>query len=215
MEITVRIIGQRHPEKLGDKITEFGAMQAVAMAGKLAKLGHTPKKAHHSGLRRARQTAELMMSEFVATYDAPGHEPALNFTQTFERALGADHGRIKAEIAQVAELGGMVSHALEISEYARAGREVVSIGIRRIASLRGEEGAVALATSHSPWIELAAVDPPTMKYEIALGDAVLYEVTVDRSKMGLDGVRITGSRLIRCPIQRDPANPRGWIEIAD
>lgn len=195
-----RIVVMRHPERKvegavgADEISPHGAEQAWAMASKLKSLGYVFTYLVYSGLKRTLQTARLM----AAAFDLPLNTElvkveAFDFTLTLKTTVKDSTG-FKAEVARMKALTGTneltVAQALEHSEYARRGQKIVTSGLFVVAGVM-TDGETALVLSHSPWTELAAVDPAAMPYGIGEADAIVYTI---------DGDRIVASQLLKAPL---------------
>ncbi len=192
--MTVKIVVVRHPEKNGDRITPHGAEQAFAAAVALEHFKF--ERLLHSGLHRAWQTLQVMAAAMDLEVDVPAESrPFLNFTETLTATVRDSKGFF-AEVEAMKKTEGVdkltLAMALRHSEYARLGRRIVTKGLIVLAvdmELRGQ--MTALAVSHSPWLELAALDPETTPYSVGEADAVVYTVE--------DG-RVVSSELIKAPL---------------
>lgn len=188
------IIVVRHPEKTGDAITAYGAQQAFTAALALGALYPKITQLLWSGANRAWQA-------LLVTWAAIGRDDGGWFKENrgfhFEPTLTntvKDSAGFNAEVAEMKQMLGKtaltVADALKHSEYARLGQEVMTNTLLELAS-RMKDGDVALAISHSPWLELAAVDPVTMPYGIGEADAIVYKV---------EGGKVFASDLVKAPL---------------
>lgn len=195
------IVVVRHPEKDGDRITPHGAEQAFAAAlalGERFKNFGGFDRLIHSGANRAWQALRVMAA--TMNLNLPLEEYSLlNFTATLEKTLGSSDA-FYAEVAKMKAAEGAdrltLAMALRHSEFARQGRQIMINGLLGLAgdmTRKGQE--VALAVSHSPWLELASFDTETMPYGVGESDAVVYVVK--------DG-KIISSELIRAPLPGKP-----------
>ncbi|TAN33501.1 phosphoglycerate mutase family protein [Patescibacteria group bacterium] len=191
------IIVVRHPEKDGDKITALGAMQAFATALALGAMFPKITQILWSGANRAWQAAMVTLAALGGDGRWLKESRGFHFEPTFTNVYGKDApAAFKAETAAIKERLGKsaltVADALEHSEYARQGRVVMTDTLFKLASTMKDDDVV-LAVSHSPWLELAALDPATMPYGIGEAEAVAYHIedskilTIERVLSSLAG----------------------------
>lgn len=179
------IVVARHPQKDphgADEITGFGAMQAWAAAEnlrtkrRLAKVG----RLIYSGANRTWQASRVMAAALWLSL-VPEENEAFHFKKLFDQIFGEKGGEeaFWEDFRRVKEAGGTVGAALEISAYARLGRQQVERAILQLASdMAGKEQRIALVLSHSPLLELAVPSAfqGVIPYQIAETDAVIYRV---------------------------------------
>jgi phosphohistidine phosphatase SixA len=194
MKEAVRIVVVRHPEKDGDRITPHGAEQAFAAAlalGELDKRSGLPsfERLLYSGLHRTWQASQVMAAALGLKIPAE-EQPFLNFAETVAATVRNSAGfSAELEAMRAAEKTDQltVTMALRHSEYARRGREIMTAGLITLAVDMERQGqTMALAVSHSPWLELAAPAVfEKMPYGINEADAAIYIVEDGRiSSMG-------------------------------
>lgn len=195
---TRTVVAVRHPQKDGDAITPLGAQQAFAAAQALSQRYGEFAGILHSGANRTKQAATVMGAA-LGQYGMFGSRTALHFKTTLEATLGT----VEAFTAEVAALkaanGGAtpsLAFALERSKYASDGREVVAEAIIRAAS-EIKDGQTIIVVSHSPWVELAMLDPMTAPYGVGEADAVAYVVKYDAAR---GNGRIISSEMIAAPL---------------
>lgn len=203
------IIVVRHGERLGskdgrggaDKLSPKGFMQMAATGHKLRELGlHCVSHLLSSGADRATQGAGVL--QLAMELNPPLKVETvlgLNFTRTLTTYLKDTHGFYAEVDCMKAAEGGVdaltVEMALRHSDYARDGRRIMTDWLVEFADSMWN-GQLALCVSHSPWSELAAVEPASMPYGIGEADAVVYQIGQDNYRS-----TIVQSTIIPCPVE--------------
>lgn len=184
---TNTVLVMRHGEKgKGDALTATltakGAEQifaaCVGIAKAMAEQGGKVSRLLYSGLLRTWQSV-MIAGAALNLKTEPVVISGFSFEETHQKVFNSSLEAFKAEVAAMKETcNGQplnVASALTMSEFARQGRDIVQKAIIDLAS-NLDDGEVALAISHSPWAELAAVNPETMPYGIGEADTVTYAV---------------------------------------
>lgn len=198
----VDIFLARHPQKKGDEITPHGALQAFAAGVALRGRGVKVAQAFYSGALRTFQAANVMIAGLgpeIYRGTRPLERPGLNFRDVYTPIFGSGEAATQACLAEIAAVHAVedsVAQAIRISRYARGGREAMVkflLEQAREMQIIGYEASAVLCLSHSPWLELAAVEPEKMPYSLPEASIVHYRLQVLRNI-------IVSSELILPPI---------------
>jgi len=168
----------RHGEKDGDALTERGRKQIEAACEALGQI-LSFDRVLTSGARRTAQCGEIAIDTLSSSLRAEVND-GLMFLETMNMVYGENATKkCLDEVAEVRMAGGGLISALEMSEYARRGRKVLTDAIIALAAdMRAKGETTILGFSHSPWCELAA-EPDTTPYGLGETDTVLYFVQGD------------------------------------
>ncbi len=185
-ELVSDVVVFRHGNKNGDKLTPLGYAQIAADVTMLVEMGYTPEDIAEilfSGANRTHQCAAVAQA-VLGLWDSPlTVEKGLNFVETFKETHNSDVTAFVAEMKKIAEAGGTIAHALEISDYAKKGRPIVTETVKEAAKRCGYK-KVSLDFSHGPWANLAA--PIEMDYDIPEATMVVYKVSNQRGILQTD-----------------------------
>lgn len=178
---TCQIIIVRHGEKNGDALTEYGLKQIREQAYQLAEMHLLPDLALYSGAQRTKQAIDAMLTVMDLPLEPRKAEELLLPIPVIKHVYGDDMtaalASLKKDAEQVVAAGGMLDAALEYIEYARVGRNKLRDELVHMAVTMHQNGEkVALCASHSPWSELAAVNPSEVPFGITEAAAVVYEI---------------------------------------
>lgn len=207
-ENVVDVVVCRHPQKDGDKITPLGAMQAWACALALHALGFVFGFFGYSGANRTKQAVKVMATALGVDMKISGDfalDEGFHFQSTWGPYYPSETGgkdRYLAELKALQEAtDGTLADALaeegDLGKFTRAGREVFTETLGTFAVALAATGIKqALMLSHSPWTELAVLDPSSVPYGLGEADAIHYQIRVN----GRDG-EIVSSRLIKAPME--------------
>ncbi len=187
----VKILGMRHGQKDGDKITVLGAKQVFAAGLNLSERGFRFERIIHSGAIRTKQSLYVMAAA-LKLFKLPLEENK-SFSYTTVIKYHKDYAEFKAEMMKIKKAGGTLDVALELSNYARAIREFMTKSLLDLAEdMERRKQIYALAISHSPLIISASPEPWQTPYGLFECDGILYTI-----KKG----QITDFDIIRAPIQ--------------
>ena len=183
-QITIDVL--RHGNKNGDALTRLGEDQVEASAKLLVA---TPfQRIVYSGANRTWQAGCIV--QLVAGFtDRPEEDKAFNFTNLIPPDK---RDEVLAEIAQVQASRDTVELALEVSEYARAGRLQLATALLALAGdmvIKGQTRAIVC--SHSPYTELAVPNPADFPYGLNEACWVRYVI---------EDEQIVSATLFHCPI---------------
>ena len=174
----------RHGEKYRpamkeeDELTPKGAQQVFRTGACLAFSREVDDRALLicSGARRTWQSA-MIIAAAVGIKSQPRENLGFHFEPLKKRLFGNEPDTILAEKEQIRKSGGNLATALEVSEWARRGREWVATNILLLAFQMERDGIDnAVVATHSPFAELAVMDPSSMPYGLEEADAVVYHV---------------------------------------
>jgi len=186
-----------HGENKDNYLTPKGAIQCFTAAQALEKKGYKFDRLFYSGAPHAWQSA-LVMAAAIGKFDAKielnyGFLFSLAFRETFN-----NNGKLFfEEMKKIKNAGGKISNALNgpacTEEYVKFGYYIIKTAIIKVARKMAKIGQkTALAVSHSPWAELAVINPNEIPYGLAETDAILYVVDTEKE-------RIIDSKLIQAP----------------
>lgn len=184
MKIVIDVL--RHGNKNGDELTRLGEDQVTASAKVLAMV--PLQRIVYSGANRTWQSGCIV--QLVAGFSGrPEEDEFFNFANLISPDKRA---ATMAEIAQIQANGDTVELALQVSEYARAGRQQLTNALLALAADMAIKGqARAVVCSHSPYTELAVPNPADFPY--GLNEACWIRYVVE------DG-QILSAELNHCPI---------------
>lgn len=177
-----QIVVARHPNKRKDGIagiTPFGASQTFAATQALRDQHGFDRfdRFFFSGAKRALEASMVTAAALGQRKVSITNMPSFHFKYAVERFFGGDMTACGAEESRIVAAGGKVKNALEVSAYARQGREIVGEGVLVIAAeLRDLKRHRGHVTSHSGWSELAVLDTSTMPFLMGEADAIIYTI---------------------------------------
>lgn len=170
----------RHPDRMGDLVTEKGGMQAIKLARHLDSKGLTPDRVQHSGANRTRQAANFMAIA-ISAYDLrPEENRDFNFMDVIESLSGLNMDSIGDNHDKIRQDGGSVRAALTYNTYARRVRDYLPLALQKLCqNMKEREQRCAWVVSHGYFSELAV--PPTIRGEIPYGinysDTIIYAMS--------------------------------------
>lgn len=186
----VKILGMRHGEKDGDKLTALGQKQVFATGEKLKKQGFIFDKLVHSGKKRTEHSLRIF-AEAMEMINLP-LEKNDGFFCYFGDQFFSSLDDSKAEMEKIQQAGGTLEAALKLSKYAQAIRRYIHGSIIDLASdMEKKNRKSALVFSHSPLIATASPVPEKTPYGLYECDGILY--TIAKGK-------ITSFEIIRAPM---------------
>lgn len=187
----VKILGMRHGQKDGDKLTAMGAQQVFAAGEAFLVRRLKFERLIHSGANRTRQSL-CIISAAMGLF-----EQRLEKNESFIYSIGKEfHDSREAfqqEMLAIHQAGATLANALRLSEYAFAIRQYITKSLLNLAldmEIKGEK--TALVISHSPLIVTASPDPTKTPYGLYECEGIEYTI-----KKGV----ITSFKIIKAPIQ--------------
>jgi len=172
-----KVVVFRHGQKDGDKLTGKGIAQIKAITQAVAGDGNMPPEAiFFSGVVRTAQCAAVAVV-VSDCYLTPKIEERLHYDGPFEKIHKRNAESFNQEVKEINKAGGMVSQALEISEYARVSRAQLT---RTIIAM-SKAGGVTYGFSHGTYASLAVPEKNSAAtlYDIPEATAVVYTVEED------------------------------------
>jgi phosphohistidine phosphatase SixA len=187
----IQILGMRHGEKDGDKLTPFGEQQIFAMGEFLASKDWVFDRIIYSGAIRTRQSLNILIAAMKLFNLTP--EENENFIYHDSNSFFPNADGFKKEMEKIYHAGGTLQNALKQSHYARTLRKYITGSLLELAKDMKDKGQKkALVISHSPLIGLAAPNPDKSPYGLYECDVIRYSITKGK---------ITNSKIIRAPIR--------------
>ncbi|MCX6740501.1 MAG: hypothetical protein NTZ49_04715 [Candidatus Parcubacteria bacterium] len=187
----VQILGLRHGEKDGDKLTISGENQVLAAGHRLLSQGFCFDRLIHSGANRTRRSLEILITA-MKIFHLPLEENE-NFSYNVGKNFHASREEFAAEMEKIQQAGGTLDIALRLSKYAQEVRRYIYGSIIDLGrEMESKSQKSALVFSHSPLIVTAAPVPEETPYGLYECDGILY--TYERGK-------IKKSEIIRAPIR--------------
>ncbi|GEM_PF-4227428 len=184
MKIIIDVL--RHGNKNGDELTRLGEDQVTASAKVLTMAPF--QRIVYSGTNRTWQSGCIV--QLIAGFSGrPEEDVGFNFANLISPDKRA---ATMAEIAQIQKDGDTVELALQVSEYARAGRNQLTGALLELAAdMAAKNQTRAIVCSHSPYTELAVPNPADFPYGLNEASWIRYVVE--------DG-QIISATLNHCPI---------------
>lgn len=171
----VKILGMRHGQKDGDKLTPFGAQQIFAAGEALLDQDWKFDRLVHSGAKRTKQSLYVLAAA-MELFNLPLEENK-GFHYSTGLHFHTSPGQFRAEMEKIQQANGTLTAALELSEYARFFREQISRTLLELAKdmeAKGQQAAVVI--SHSPIIVTASPYPDITPYGLFECDGILYTI---------------------------------------
>jgi len=167
----------RHPERMGDNVSETGGMQAIKLARHLQRQDLVPDRVQHSGANRTRQAANFMAIAISAYELIPEENRDFNFMNVIESMNGLTIDSIGENYDSIEEDGGTVRAALAHNVYARRVRDYLPMALQKLCQeMEAQEQKRAWIVSHGYFAELAVpnVIRGEVPYGIGYSDAIIY-----------------------------------------